>query len=266
MAIRFAQISDLHILKSPELSFNGIKTLDSFKLVIDDIAKHHTHSLDFLLFTGDISEDGSMESYQLFDSIVKPLGIKYYWIPGNHDDCEVMSAAEKVLGVSRDKIFEYQGVRFILLNSVVKGQSYGYLQPNTIDLLKDTLDHPNNGCDIVVLHHNPVDTEMQWSNDIKLKGSEEFLNFLVEYPSVKAILNGHTHSSRVDFWEHITCITAPATSFQIHLAEDLDGFALLPDSLPGYRILEADAKKGITKIQEFYVNYPIQPTKDKYPK
>ncbi len=83
--IRFAQITDCHLMDEPDGRLRGIHTRATLEAILESIGNNHPH-LDFLLFTGDISQIGNRASYGVFASTLASLSCPIYCIPGNHDD------------------------------------------------------------------------------------------------------------------------------------------------------------------------------------
>ena len=76
---------------------------------------------DLLLLTGDLSQDETPESYQRLVSLIAPLGIPAYWIPGNHDNIPVMAEILNQPPLSPEKSWMLGNWQFLLLSSVEAG-------------------------------------------------------------------------------------------------------------------------------------------------
>jgi len=64
------QITDLHLSKDKGNELYNINTYNSAKTIIEYIAKHKK-SIDYLIITGDISEDSTMQSYSHLLDLLK---------------------------------------------------------------------------------------------------------------------------------------------------------------------------------------------------
>ena len=80
MTKSFIQISDSHI--DDDNLVMGVDSQANLNNIVDDIL---TKSYDALLVSGDLSHNGTLESYRKLKKIIKPLGTKTYVLPGNHD-------------------------------------------------------------------------------------------------------------------------------------------------------------------------------------
>ena len=83
-SIKLLQITDTHLFAADEGSLLSVRTADSFSAVVQEIL-HRQVQFDYILATGDISQDHSAESYQRFAEGIAPLEKDCFWLPGNHD-------------------------------------------------------------------------------------------------------------------------------------------------------------------------------------
>ena len=92
---RILHITDTHLVVAPALVSDVLDTAKLFEecVAIAAASLSRIGPVDALVVTGDLSDDGSLESYQLFRQIVAPLDLPLLAIPGNHDLREPMRAA-----------------------------------------------------------------------------------------------------------------------------------------------------------------------------
>ena len=82
--IKLVHITDMHLSKSKESLYKEVNPFDSYNEVLINIKKSNWKP-DALIVTGDISNDGSIESYNnAFNEFIS-LKIPVLCIPGNHD-------------------------------------------------------------------------------------------------------------------------------------------------------------------------------------
>ena len=62
--IKLVHITDMHLFKSKESLYKEVNSFDSYNEVLTDI-KESNWKPNALIVTGDISNDGSIESYNL---------------------------------------------------------------------------------------------------------------------------------------------------------------------------------------------------------
>ncbi len=82
--ISIIQITDPHLTKDKNTEIKTFKTYSSFKRVIHWVDKNEKPNL--MLVSGDISGDGSMESYLLYKNKIESLNKPFFSILGNHDN------------------------------------------------------------------------------------------------------------------------------------------------------------------------------------
>src|SRR5690349_10222369 len=90
--LRIIQISDMHLFGDRKGVLLGVNTNDSFQAVVDLILPEK-NNLDLILLTGDLAQDGSFEAYRSIAEILQVFNVPIYFIPGNHDDDNVMNKA-----------------------------------------------------------------------------------------------------------------------------------------------------------------------------
>ena len=131
--ITFLHLSDLHVAPPGQL-VHGIDPLPQVQRVIERI-----RALDvvpaFVVVSGDLTDDGSEESYQLLNTLLREIGhgdIPILLALGNHDDRAAFRRV--VLGqASGDGGQPYcysqtiDGLRVVVLDSVIPGETAGEL-------------------------------------------------------------------------------------------------------------------------------------------
>ena len=81
------QISDPHIAKNGELISECLDSVSALRRLVLRISEVQMEvgPIDAVLVSGDISDDGSAESYEIFKSVLKTLNLPLFVVPGNHD-------------------------------------------------------------------------------------------------------------------------------------------------------------------------------------
>lgn len=248
-ACRVLQFTDSHLLGDPNSSFLGIQPLQTLDAVIALAADKHP-SPDLILLTGDLSQDGSPEAYQLlrqrFGKLKVPVGV----IPGNHDRLERMLQVFDSTNMQTGGVIEIQGWRVLLLDSTVLGKVSGEFDRTDLDETRHLLsDDPRPT--LICLHHQPVAIGTTWLDSIGLKHPQAFLNLLDQHPQVHGLLWGHIHQAFDGHRQQVRLMATPSTSIQFKpMTAD---FALDPQP-PGYRWLELHADghidTGIERLLE----------------
>ncbi|MDY7016486.1 MAG: metallophosphoesterase, partial [Cyanobacteriota bacterium] len=87
--ILVAQITDTHLFADRDRQLYNVPTAKSFAAVLEKLRQLDPQP-DVLLLTGDLSQDMTPESYRHLNAALQPFEIPTYWLPGNHDDAEVI--------------------------------------------------------------------------------------------------------------------------------------------------------------------------------
>ena len=121
---RFAQLTDIHL--SPN---NPNPTEDLLRSIAQINA---TDSIDFVLVTGDIAEEGDRTTMKKVKSCLDLLKVKYYVALGNHEtkwSDSGCTAFGEIFGGERFE-FEHKGFLFLGFNSgPLMRMAYGHVVP-----------------------------------------------------------------------------------------------------------------------------------------
>ena len=120
------QLSDSHLFAEADTTLLGMNTRASLQRVIE-LVREQQPRIDLVLATGDLSQDGTLESYQQFRDMTRRIGAPARWIPGNHDEPQVMAQAA-VHSDLLEPVVDIGNWRITLLDSAVPGSVPGYLQ------------------------------------------------------------------------------------------------------------------------------------------
>lgn len=186
----FAFISDTHI-GSPD----G-KAEQDLQRTVDDINKRS--DLDFAVITGDITELGTDEQLLRAKKILDGLKIKYFIIPGNHDDGWSESGGEsfiKTFGNDRFT-FDHNGIRFIAVASgPYVRMSDGHIPKDAMTWMKNILDTTDKKMPVIFLNHYPMDNQMDnWY---------EVMDALKKQNTI-LVMCGHGHTNKALNFEGIS--------------------------------------------------------------
>ncbi|MBF2025168.1 MAG: 3',5'-cyclic-AMP phosphodiesterase [Oscillatoriales cyanobacterium C42_A2020_001] len=228
-----AQITDIHLFAESDKRLLGLQTLESFQTVLYQV-KDLERQPNLLLLTGDLSQDGSAESYQTLQAMVQPLGIPTYWVPGNHDDPAVMAQVLKRSPVSDQKSFRAGGWRFLLLDSCVPGCVYGSISSASLEWLDAELSQFRDEPTLITFHHPPFLVGCDWMNDIGLQNANELFAICDRHPQIKVVLFGHIHQEFYRQRNGVHYLGTPSTCIQFK--PNSSSFSL-DEEQPGLRLV-----------------------------
>ncbi len=251
MAKKFtlAQISDSHLFADSNGLHHQANVYQNLKNVLLAIKKQP--SIDAIIFTGDLTQDHSEASYQLFVTAFKSceISLPVYYLAGNHDEPKLLTRYLSCAPFCQDKLIEFNQWQVLLVESK-SATPAGVFSKAQADIAAAVIDPIKT--QLLLMHHHAVDVGF-FIDHHGLINKTEFQQFLSAYPSIKAIGCGHIHRALtlpVNLPERtLSLYTCPATSiqFDIHSAT-----AKSSGQPPGYRLYNL-ADNGMITSQVFFV-------------
>ena len=237
---RLVQITDTHLGEQPGAAILDMDADASLGHVLQQLKQRHPQA-DLLLATGDISNCGSVASYQRFQRLTDGLARHSLWLPGNHD---TMAAMEQAVnnGRAMDRVADAGNWQIIMLDSTIAGEVGGAMSAAELALLRHSLEQTSAEHALVCLHHHPIAIGCDWLDEQRVANADEFFAVLDDFDHVRGVLWGHIHQT-IDQWRNGVRLMATPSSC-IQFAPNNAGFKL--DRLnPGYRWLELCADGAI---------------------
>jgi Icc protein len=233
-----AQITDCHLQRDPNAKMRGINTTNSFHAVVA-LLRNLSPTPDRLLLSGDLSDDGSAESYQRILDAVLPLDIVLSWLPGNHDNLAMMNQVFPPC----DKYFVQDGWQFVLLNSTIVGNDAGLISPAELDFITEHVVDDGSLYTAIALHHHALPIQSAWmDNKYPLQNAAVLRSALESIHSCRAVIFGHVHQDFDQTENNIRYLGCPATADQFLPKSDIFLTEPLP---PGLRLIEFQTKGAI---------------------
>ncbi|AGI66641.1 hypothetical protein OAN307_c09200 [Octadecabacter antarcticus 307] len=231
------QITDTHIVCDGALVSNRLETSVALSRLIDRIMsiRHQIGAIDAVLVTGDLSDDGSKESYEKFKDLLAPLDLPLLVIPGNHDAREPMRAAfanQFTQDGPLNWVNQVGDLTVIGLDTLVEGTGKGTLSAPTLDFLETTLANAQNTPILLAMHHPPFLSGINFMDDIGLTNRDAFRDVVSCHTGSMRIVCGHIHSMMVtDVGGHIAISApSPCSTFNYDLRDGAPlGFMALKD-------------------------------------
>lgn len=234
----FIQISDTHLFEDPAAQLWDVAPDPMLDRVVGRL-RVATPEPEFIVVTGDCSNDGSLASYVRLERKLQRLGAPIYYLPGNHDDPQVMAQRFGGDVVAKPQklvnAFAAAGWRLLLLDTVVPGQDGGSIGTAQRDWLKDMLAREPGVPTIVAMHHNPLPVGSAWLDTMTIDDAGELLAILDGAPQVKSVLFGHVHQEFKAARNGTAYLSAPSTFFQFK--PRCDEFVADTERAPGARII-----------------------------
>ncbi|AZE58941.1 MULTISPECIES: 3',5'-cyclic-AMP phosphodiesterase [Pseudomonas fluorescens group] len=249
-SVLLVQLSDSHLFAEEGTALLGMNTRASLQRVIE-LVREQQPRIDLVLATGDLSQDGTLESYQQFRDMTRAIGAPARWIPGNHDEPQIMALAA-VHSDLLEPVMDIGNWRITLLDSAVPGSVPGYLQDQQLQLLAQALSEAPNRHHLVCLHHHPVSIGCAWMEPIGLRNPEALFAVLDRFPQARALLWGHVHQEIDRERNGLRLLASPSTCIQF--APGSEDFQV-SEQAPGYRWLRLHAdgglETGVERLRDF---------------
>ena len=248
--VMLVQLSDSHLFADTHGTLLGMNTRDSLQKVIDLVLAQQPQ-IDLLVASGDLSQDGSLESYQQFRQMSGQLSAPARWIPGNHDEPMVMEQAATQSSLL-EPVVDIGNWRITLLDSAVPGSVPGFLADEQLQMLARALSEAPQRHHLVCFHHHPVSIGCPWMEPIGLRNPEALFAVLDRFPQVRAVLWGHVHQEIDRMRNDVRLLASPSTCIQF--APGSEDFKV--DTLaPGYRWLrllpDGQLETGVERVSGF---------------
>lgn len=187
--VTVVQLTDPHLFASTEGKLLNVNTHHSLKGVLDEIVQQQA-KLDWVLATGDISQDGSQAAYQRFKEMTEALPASVGCLPGNHDDRD---AFHQALRGHTHPIIDLGNWRVIMLDTSIPNSNAGNLADDQLELLRTSVNQAGSRHVLVAMHHNPVPVDSPWLDTMMVANADQLFQTLQQLPQVKAVIWGHVH-------------------------------------------------------------------------
>lgn len=184
---RLVQVSDCHLAADPDAVYRDHNPDANLARLAGPIRRWRP---DLVMLTGDLSEDASEASFGRIRDWAAAPELPIAWIPGNHDDREVMMPLFDRAGFSRGPVLEAGAWQLALLDSTWPGDPAGELDDQRLAPL-DALapDRPAG----VFVHHQPVAVGAHWIDKVGMRAPERLWQRLEGNHPVRFIAFGHVH-------------------------------------------------------------------------
>ena len=189
---KFAQLTDIHI-SSEATKLNLQQSIDQINA---------DNSVDFILITGDLTDNGDNASLEWISKELAKLNKPYYVLPGNHETTWTESGLEtfkRLFGDDRFS-FEHKGVFFVGFNTgPFVRMAYGHVAPQDLSWMGQEIRTKAMGKKVIVVTHYPlmegdVDNWYQATDSIRqyspvcMIGGHYHQNLYHRYDGIPAVL------------------------------------------------------------------------------
>jgi 3',5'-cyclic-AMP phosphodiesterase len=254
------QISDLHVAAAGAPVREFVDTNANLARAIAYISAMKPKP-DLVVATGDLTDTGLPEEYELLRELLDRFEIPVYLIPGNHDEIGPL-----VEGFGHHSYLPRDGgalqyviegdVRIVAVDSTRPGHHEGMVDAARMRWLDATLSAAPGAPTLVMLHHPPFDTGIWWMDRSHIRGVEEFERVVRRHPQVRRVIAGHIHRSIQTAWGETIVSVSPSTAHQVGLDLTPESAPILTAEPPMFTLLDWNGDSCITHTTGFDAETP----------
>ncbi|VXB16319.1 metallophosphoesterase [Curtobacterium sp. 8I-2] len=253
--LRILHLSDTHLTGDGALHQGAVDTtvaLERLLAHVDDVP-----GIGLVVVSGDVSEDGSPESYATVRDRVggwaQRHGAALVAVPGNHD---LREGFRQVLtnghvlgegGAALVHTMEYlpptvpvsgqsvvAGCRIVTVDTSVPGAGYGELSDTALEHLRTALADADGATDaphgtVVVLHHPPLPAPTELHEALRLQNPEALAD-VIRGSDVRVVLAGHYHHHFAGSLAGVPVLVAPGVANDTDVVGPYDEESAVVDS------------------------------------
>ncbi|MBP6814434.1 MAG: phosphodiesterase [Burkholderiaceae bacterium] len=248
-----AQLSDPHIREPGRIAYGRVDTADYLRRAVASLMALPQQP-DAVLITGDLVDFGRRQEYEHLASLLAPIRVPLYLLPGNHDDPAMMRQCfpehAYLQQPMADGFMQYCArigpLRLISLDTTVAGQSHGALCARRLDWLEQALAACTGEPVIVAMHHPPFTTLIGHMDQIGLlSGIDELRSLIARHPNVERIVCGHLHRAIDVRFAGTLASTSPAPAHQVCLDLSPQAASQFRMEPPGFRLHAYTPQTGV---------------------
>ena len=246
--LTFVHITDTHLGPTRGFDFYGCQPARYLRHLVDHI-NAFPNQPDFVLHTGDVVNDRSVDSYQIAQAILNDLRAPLHIVNGNHDDRALLrkffAAPTHDTTLDPDAPLDYaftiKGERFVVLdgNHPDVPDPLGKLRPSQLDWLRAETT-PDSPPLTVLLHYPPFEMNSPWLNEHMplLNGDDFHAVLLPARDRLRGVFFGHLHRSCQIIRDGIMYTCAGSAVSQYGWRPWHDTPQADPDFAPAYNVVD----------------------------
>ena len=235
-----AQISDLHVQPQGAKAYGIVDTNEYLKAAVLHLNRLKPQP-DIVVATGDLVDERTEAEYRMLQAILASLQAPIYFVMGNHDDRVTFRQVFPDLpympaeGFVQYVLDDYP-LRIIVLDTLVDGESYGYICPERLAWLETQLVEDPNKPTIIFMHHPPFATGLPNMDALQCRGNGALAALISRYHCIQRVSCGHLHRSIQTVWAGTLGSIAPSVAHQVALKLDPDSANALVMEPPAFQL------------------------------
>ncbi len=235
--IKLIQLSDTHIMDNPDdLLFGVINPDTTLQKLIPLI---NVKQPDYVLITGDLTQNGSILAYKRLQAILSKLDCKHiYVLPGNHDNLTNMTNTllnENISILDQLNLGKWQ---IYGLNSQKVGFESGLISQQDLQDLDRRLNQQSNmKKSIIALHHHFLKLDSA-IDSCMLENAQALIDIIIKHKhKIAFCVNGHVHNPITTYCTEIPVYNCMSSCVQFAIAPT---FKMDTTTTAGFRIFKLE--------------------------
>lgn len=223
---RLLQISDCHLVAEPDGWFCGVQPYRQLELLL---SQFQSNQPDAVILTGDLTQDHSIDSYQLIVDLFRRWSCPVFYLPGNHDDFALMQQVFSNAPFSADTELSLGDWRLCLLNSTGPTPA-GYFGPARQQQLQQQLESYPPAVAVWLFCHHHISPMGSFIDEHIQLDAAALWQIIGSDLRIKGLAHGHCHYAYATLQQGVQLVGCPASSVQFLLTPDYQPVA----GRPGY--------------------------------
>ena len=215
------QISDPHIVPRGALAYGRVDTGHMLQRCVRKILAL-PRLPDAVVATGDLTDHGTAEEYEVLAELLAPLPMPVYLVAGNHDDANVLLGVfpQHPRPLKQDGFLQYCvddfGLRLVVLDTTVPGEPGGKLCAKRLQWLDRTLSESDRPT-VIAQHHPPFVTGLSIMDQMSLADPDAEAAVVARHAHVQCVISGHFHRTIQARFAGTVASVCPSTAHQLTL-------------------------------------------------
>ena len=194
--MKLIHLTDIHITPTGE-ELHGLPPLERLRSAIDSINRFHSDA-ELCVITGDLTDRGEREAYEVLSEALDRLTIPYRLLIGNHDDrCnfrQVFTAAQTDENGYIQRAESTSVGRFLYLDTMQPGTHAGHYGPDRQAWLRAQIEDAGDQPIYLFMHHHPAPVHLDSLDAIGLVHAPAFHQIIAaNRERIRHIFFGHCH-------------------------------------------------------------------------
>jgi len=221
---RLLQISDCHLVAEPDGWFCGVQPYRQLQMLLSQLRANQP---DAVLLTGDLTQDHSLQSYLLIAALFSDWTCPVFYLPGNHDDMELMQHAFRSAPFSAQTELSLGDWRLCLLNSTGPTPAGYFDSARQQQFQQQLTTYPPEAAVWLFCHHHISPMGSFIDEHIQLDAAALW-QIIGSDPRIKGLAHGHCHYAYAKQQQGLQLVGCPASSVQFLLTPDYQPVAARP--------------------------------------